>query len=105
MDELEKLAQEEQWGELFSVSLRTLKVAKADGDHTKIDRIFRLLRGAIYLLGYEYGDTECNKNVASIELSCSSCGAGKDEARLVGFASGFLCSKCTQLIAKAFENT
>lgn len=104
MDNLGKLFKESDWECFFSASLQELEQAKVKQDQGKIDLIFRLMRGAVFLLGHEYGETVHKNKTASIEESCSCCGIGKKETKLVGFAKGFLCSKCANLIAKELEN-
>ena len=104
MDDLEKLLKENDWEGFFSASLKELEQARAKKDQKKIDLIFRFLRGAVFLLGHEYGETERENEVASIEISCSCCGASEEETKLVGFAKGFLCSKCANILVKELEN-
>ena len=58
MDNLEKLFKENDWEGFFSASLKELNLARAQKDQKKVDLIFRLLRGAVFLLGHEYGESE-----------------------------------------------
>ena len=104
MDNLEKLFKENDLEGFFSASLKELNLARAQKDQKKVDLIFRLLRGAVFLLGHEYGESERKNEVNSIEASCSCCGAREEETKLVGFAKGFLCSKCANLMVKELEN-
>ena len=104
MDNLEEMFKESDWGGFFSTCLQELEQAKEKHDQEKIDLIFRLLRGAVFMLGHEYGETARNNETASINERCSCCGIKKEETKLVGFTNGFLCSKCANLIAMELNN-
>ena len=104
MDNLETLLKENNWEVFFNTSLKELERARHEQDQKKLDLIFRLLRGAVFLLGQEYGESERENEAASIEASCSCCGTSEEKTKLVGFAKGFLCSKCANLIVKELEN-
>ena len=103
-NKLEELIEAKDFDSLLKEAIPILSSAKDTNDQETIDLTFRYLRGAIYMLGQEYGDTKDQVDFKSEnELSCSFCGVSGDIAKLVAGPQAFICKKCATLALEAID--
>lgn len=105
IDKLQDLWKKGKWVKFFKESLVNLENAKNNDDQSTIDITFRFMRGAVFFLGLEFGESERKEEMKNKEFNnvCSACGKKEDDGKLVGFANGHLCEECTNLISQAFN--
>ncbi len=104
-DKLKTLWEKKKWSKYFQLAIKNLENSKNINDQHEIDITFRLMRGAIYLMGYEFGESERINEIKTQEINkCVACSKTEEDKKLVGFASGFICIDCSNLISQAFKN-
>lgn len=102
IEKLKVLLSEENWIKFFGEALSTLENAKSRSDQKTIDIVFRLMRGSVFLLGQQFGDSNLNIDKNSLEVKCSVCCI--IEENLIAFSGGYICSECAKFLANEFNN-